>query len=148
MKVLLAPLLSVSATLLALTAESATPPPSTDTVQVESFTPEGYVKQVRQVTVRFSAPMVALGDPRLEDPFTVDCAASGQASGEASGKGRWADTTNWVFDFDADLDAGVRCRFVLKPGLTSVAGIPVSGRSEFSFHTGGPAILASLPREG
>ena len=172
MKLLSAPFLSVSATLpahtllaiallslaLPFTAASANPPPSTDTdadagtgtdiaanaVQVESFSPEGYVKQVRQVTVRFSAAMVALGDPRLDDPFTLDC----PTGGHVSGKGRWADTTNWVFDFDADLDAGVRCRFSLKPGLASASGIAVSGRSEFSFHTGGPAILASLPHEG
>src|SRR6185437_16633013 len=75
-------------------------------VRVQSFSPQGYVRHVRQVVVRFSGPMVALGDPRLADPFKVSC--------PAQGKGRWADTRNWVFDFDADLDAGIRCRFTLK----------------------------------
>src|SRR5579872_1727940 len=75
-------------------------------VHVESFSPQGYVRNVRQVVVRFSASMVALGDPRLPDPFTVSC--------PARGNGRWADTRNWVYDFDADLDAGLRCRFTLK----------------------------------
>src|SRR6185312_14427857 len=70
-------------------------------VRVESFSPQGYVRHVRQVVVRFSDSMVTLGDPRLADPFTVSC--------PARGKGRWADTRDWVFDFDADLDAGVRC---------------------------------------
>jgi len=117
-------------------AGTASPAP----VRVEAFSPRGYVRQVRQVTVRFSAPMVALGDPRLADPFTVYC--------PARGKGRWADTRDWVFDFDADLDAGIRCRFTLKPGLKSEDGAPVASRRSFRFQTGGPAIVESLPRDG
>ena len=108
--------------------------------RVQSFSPQGYVRQVRQVVVRFSGSMVALGDPRLADPFTVSCPARGQ--------GRWADTRDWVFDFDADLDAGVRCRFTLKAGLTSSSGAPVTGRRSFRFETGGPAIAGSLPHDG
>jgi hypothetical protein len=99
---------------------------------VEFFSPQGTAKHVRQVTVRFAAPMVALGDPRLPDPVTIDCAAPG--------KGRWADTRNWVYDFDADLRAGLRCRFTLKQAAT--------GPRSFAFDTGGPSIQASLPREG
>ena len=114
--------------------------PAATPVRVESFSPRGYVRQVRQVTVRFSASMVTLGDPRLPDPFTVHC--------PARGKGRWADTRDWVFDFDSDLDAGIRCRFTLKPGLESVNGVPVAGQRSFRFETGGPAIVESLPRDG
>jgi len=99
---------------------------------VESFSPQGTVKQVRQVTARFAAPMVALGDPQLPDPFAIDCAAPG--------KGRWADTRNWVYDFDADLRAGLRCRFTLKQETL--------GQRTFAFDTGGPAVQASMPREG
>src|SRR5262249_4795398 len=72
---------------------------------VELFSPRGTAKQVRQVSARFSVPIVALGDPRLADPFRIDCAARG--------KGRWADTRSWVYDFDADLAAGLRCTFTL-----------------------------------
>src|SRR5687768_1000167 len=74
--------------------------------RVELFSPQGTIKQVRQVTARFTAPIVALGDPRLADPFTVDCAPHGEfraaSEGERSpsGKGRWADTRNWAYDFD------------------------------------------------
>ncbi|HEY1726698.1 MAG TPA: MG2 domain-containing protein [Steroidobacteraceae bacterium] len=95
---------------------------------------------MRQVVARFSAPMVALGDPRLQDPFVIDC--------PASGRGRWADPSNWVYDFDQDLDAGNRCRFVLRSDLRSAAGSNVAGRSEFVFDTGGPAVVASLPNDG
>jgi uncharacterized protein YfaS (alpha-2-macroglobulin family) len=115
-------------------AASATRP------QVEFFSPSGYTRNVRQVTARFTVSMVALGDPRLPDPFVIDCAASG--------KGRWADTRNWVYDFDDDLEAGVSCRFMLEEGLKSAAGETLTGPTLFSFNTGGPAIVASLPRDG
>jgi hypothetical protein len=88
-------------------------------VRVELFSPRGTAKQVRQVTARFSVPMVALGDPRLADPFTVDCAGPG--------KGRWADTRSWVYDFDTDLAAGLRCTFTLKDGLTARDRRPIAG---------------------
>ena len=53
---------------------------------VEAFSPQGTVKDVRQVAVRFSEPMVAFGDPRLPEPFAIAC--------DARGRGRWADTRN------------------------------------------------------
>jgi hypothetical protein len=84
--------------------------------------------------------MVALGDPRLPDPFTVEC--------NAKGHGRWADTRNWVYDFDDDLPAGLVCRFTLKDDVRTHAGEAVTGTREFTFSTGGPAIRASLPDEG
>jgi uncharacterized protein YfaS (alpha-2-macroglobulin family) len=108
--------------------------------RVEFFSPQGTVKSVRQATARFSEAMVALGDPRLSAPFEMDC--------PEKGAGRWADTRHWVYDFDRDLPAGVVCRFSLKPDLRSLAGKPLSGKTQFAFDTGGPAIRASLPEEG
>ncbi len=122
----------------ALPAQTA--PATASAPVVERFTPQGTAKQVHQVQVRFSAPMVSLGDPRLPDPFSIECAASG--------KGRWADTRNWVYDFDEELPAGLRCRFTLSKALRTAAGVVLSGTSAFVFDTGGPAIQASFPREG
>ena len=107
---------------------------------VEVFTPQGTARQVRQVTARFTAPIVTLGDPRLADPFDVQCPAPGQ--------GRWADPRNWVFDFDEDLPAGLQCTFTLRAQLKTAAGGALSGKRSFSFSTGGPAIGASYPRDG
>jgi uncharacterized protein YfaS (alpha-2-macroglobulin family) len=107
---------------------------------VEFFSPQGEVRGVRQVAARFAQPMVAFGDPREVDPFTVDC--------PEKGSGRWADTRNWVYDFARDLPAGVRCAFALKPGLKDVAGTAVAAGQKFEFTTGGPAIVRSLPYEG
>ena len=85
---------SWSAMLLLLGAASAS------AAQVDFFAPQGEVKGVRQVAVRFSDPMVAFGDPRLPEPFEIEC--------PAPGTGRWADQKNWVYDFTRDL-AGRLC---------------------------------------
>ena len=74
--------------------------------QVDVFTPQGQAKGVRQAAVRFSEAMVAFGDPRLADPFTVRCEGDPE---RLKGRGRWADQKNWVYDFAADLPAGQRC---------------------------------------
>ena len=90
---------------------AAAPSPEPRVIQ---FTPQGTVKNVRQVTVRFSEPMVPLGDPRLADPFEIACPEAGTA--------RWADSSNWVFDFGRDLPAGIHCTFRIVPGLRSLTG--------------------------
>ena len=71
--------------------------------RVERFSPGGTVKQVRQVTARFSAPVVSLGDPRAAAPFELDC--------PEPGSGRWVDPRTWAYDFEHDLPGGVRCTF-------------------------------------
>ena len=114
--------------------------PKIDPPAVDFFSPQGTVKGVRQATARFSAAMVPFGDPREIDPFDVEC--------PEKGKGRWADMKNWVYDFDRDLPAGVRCSFTLKSGLTALDGKPLAGGAHFEFSTGGPAIVRSLPYEG
>jgi hypothetical protein len=91
------------------------------------------------VAARFNAPIVPFGDPRLVEPFDVECAEKGTA--------RWADARNWVFDFERDLPAGVSCTFRLKSGLKTLDGNTVTGQREFSFTTGGPAIRHQLPYE-
>ncbi len=107
---------------------------------VEFFSPQGEVKGVRQASARFAQAMVPFGDPRELDPFDVDCAEKG--------KGRWADSRNWVYDFDRDLPAGVRCSFTLKSGIAALDGKPLDAGQRFAFTTGGPAVLRSLPYEG
>jgi alpha-2-macroglobulin len=108
--------------------------------RVEVFSPQGYVKNVRQVAVRFSAPMTRMGDPRLASPFAIDCAAKGA--------GRWADDRNWVYDFDRDLPGGLRCTFTLKADTKTLNGTRVGGKAAYAFNTGGPSIADSTPYEG
>ncbi|MGQ0595535.1 MAG: MG2 domain-containing protein [Gammaproteobacteria bacterium] len=131
---------SVLGSLLALVLLSVFVPAAFAEPQVESFAPQGTVKGVRQVAARFSEPMVPFGDPRLSEPFAIDC--------PEAGKGRWADARNFVYDFERDLPAGVRCSFTLKPELRTLDGKPLTGTQLFSFSTGGPAVRLSAPYEG
>src|ERR1700687_2919641 len=107
---------------------------------VEFFSPQGEVKGVRQATARFATAMVPFGDPRELDPFDVDCVEKG--------KGRWADSKNWVYDFDRDLPGGVRCGFTIKSGVAALHGKTLESGQSFTFTTGGPPVLRSLPYEG
>src|SRR5438034_8532678 len=51
---------------------------------VVHFSPDGTIKKIRQVTARFSEPMVPLGDPRpASDVFEIACPEAGTA--------RWVD---------------------------------------------------------
>jgi len=107
---------------------------------IEMFSPQGEVKSVRQISVRFSEQMVPFGDPRLVEPFDISCIEKGQT--------RWADSRNWIYDFDRDLPAGVICEFTLKSGIKTLSGKEITGNEKFSFSTGGPAIRQSYPYEG
>ncbi|MDD5035255.1 MAG: MG2 domain-containing protein [Methylococcaceae bacterium] len=107
---------------------------------VELFSPQGTVKNVRQATARFSEAMVHFGDPRTQAPFDADC--------PMQGAGHWVDARNWVFDFEQDLPAGIRCSFRLKTGIKALSGAPLTGRNRFFLDTGGPSVLTSLPGDG
>lgn len=88
-----------------------------DAPRVEQFTPTGTAREVRQVAVRFSAPMVAFGDRRARDPFEIDCAAPGA--------GHWIDARNWVYDLEREAPSGLRCRFTLGAGTAALDGRPL-----------------------
>jgi len=110
--------------------------------QIEQFSPQGLVKDVRQVSVRFSDQMVPFGDPRsIADPFEISCPEKGTR--------RWADGRNWIFDFDRNLPAGIRCEFRLKDDAKTLTGKEIGGQKKYSVNTGGPAIRRdSIPYEG
>ncbi len=127
--------------LTALILQSGVGGPAQQQARIESFSPQGTVKHVRQVRVLFSEPMVPFGDLRdVGQPFDISCTEKGTA--------RWADDRNWIYDFDRDLSAGVRCEFRVRQGLRSLAGRDIGGQRTFSFSTGGPAIIVSHPYEG
>jgi hypothetical protein len=107
---------------------------------IKMFSPEGTAKEVRQVTAGFSEQMVPFGDPRLGDPFNIQCAEKG--------KGRWVDGKTWSYDFERDIPAGIACTFTLKSNVKTLKGSAVAGQHKFSFNTGGPSVLDSRPDEG
>lgn len=128
--------------------------------QVESFYPTGSVKQVRQITVRFSADVVAMGDPKVKkDPFAVDCnknlntnvnnnSSLSALTNKPKYITRWADNKNWVLEFDSPLPAGMRCVFQLKSDFQDLSGEKLVGLNEYSFTTSGPAVLHIEPNYG
>ena len=92
---------------------------------------------IERFTVRFSAPIVALGDPRAAAPFKVTCAVEGT--------GRWIDQQSWVHEFKAPLPGGTQCSFDLVEGLKTVTGVAVGGQRHFTVDAGGPVARAVLP---
>ncbi|MGE0484582.1 MAG: alpha-2-macroglobulin [Gammaproteobacteria bacterium] len=108
--------------------------------EIQAVSPQGSVRDVRQVVLTFDSPMVAFGDPRLPAPATVDCAVAG--------RGRWADARHWVHDFAHDLPAGLACSITLADDLRALDGSPLAGPRAYTFDTGGPAIRASKPYDG
>jgi uncharacterized protein YfaS (alpha-2-macroglobulin family) len=119
----------------------ASPVDAQPSPRIVDFSPQGTVKQVRQVRARFSDPMASLGDPRpAADVFDITCSEPGTP--------RWIDSREWVHDFVRDLPAGVRCAFRLRAGVTTLDGRPVTAAREFAFSTGGPAVRRAMPYEG
>ncbi len=109
--------------------------------RIQEFTPQGTVRTIRQVRVRFSEAMVAFGDPHAaSSPFSISC--------DEKGAGRWADSTNWAYDFERDLPAGIRCEFTVRDDLKSLNGNAITGQRRFQLSTGGPAILRTTPYQG
>jgi alpha-2-macroglobulin len=127
--------------LLAFAVGSIIPANPQDSPRVLSFSPQGTVKQVRQVRVRFSEPMVPFGDLRdVAGPFEVNCPEKGTP--------RWIDERNWAYDFERDLPACIACEFNLRNGLKTLSGKDLTGQKRFLFTTGGPAIRSIIPYEG
>lgn len=109
--------------------------------RIESFSPTGTVKPVRQVKVLFSESMVPFGDLRdVAQPFEIKCSEPG--------KPRWMDDRNWIYDFDRDLPAGVQCEFKAREGMKSLAGHDIAEPRLYKFSSGGPAILNATPYQG
>jgi uncharacterized protein YfaS (alpha-2-macroglobulin family) len=101
-----------------------------------SFTPQGSIKKASQVQARFDTDMVDFGSGRAPSPFKVDCPVRGD--------GRWLDARTFVHDFVGELPGGVRCTFTLTQ-QKNLKGEALSGTTIFSFDTGGPTLIRSIP---
>jgi hypothetical protein len=115
---------------------------SAQAVSIVSVSPQGEVAQLQQVTVKFSESVVPFGEPRLPDPMRLAC--TGNAP---SGAGRWVDDRVWAYDFRQALPPGTRCTLTASPDWKPLGGA-LTGRSDFSFGAGGPAVLSVQPYEG
>ncbi|HEX4924766.1 MAG TPA: MG2 domain-containing protein, partial [Bdellovibrionales bacterium] len=128
--------------------------------ELTDFSPQGPVKKVQQAKARFSTDMVAMGDPRTQsDPFTIVCNQATKKNENYNEQNqpkteapkfttRWADSRNWVLDFDDPLKAGMKCTFTLKAGVKDANGTVIKSAPAHSFSTSGPALLSIAPRYG
>ncbi|MBB5687614.1 alpha-2-macroglobulin family protein [Sphingobium boeckii] len=105
--------------------------------QVVLATPGNGDGAIERFTMRFSADMVPLGDPRAKVPVKVEC--------PVGGTGRWIDTKTFVWDFAKSLPGGIACTFTLNDGLETLAGTGLGGTRSFTVDTGGPSVRAVLP---
>ena len=109
---------------------------------IAAVSPQGEVAAVRQVVVRFDQAVVPVGDPRQAAPVTVACEGTA-----VTGSGRWLDDRRWAWDFADVLPPGVRCTVAVRSGWQPLHG-SLSGRTEFRFATGGPAVVQTQPWAG
>ncbi len=121
--------------------------PSSQTLTIKSIFPENITDTTNQVKVEFSEKMAKLGNGNdTADIFTVSC------SPNIAGRGRWQSETLWTYEFSTSqpgnkLPGGTRCQVEAMPGLKSLAGHTLSGKSSFTFQVDGPNILDLSPSQ-
>ena len=115
---------------------------STEKFIITSVSPQGLTKNVRQISLRFSMPVVDFGDPRDRIAPVIDpCGRAGTA--------RWIDPKNWIFEFEKPLPTAIRCRFKIRNRLKSKSGENFGGpKKEFEFWTGGASVARIKPYNG
>ena len=114
------------------------------TAEIVSFTPQGEVRRIQQVAIRFSADMVRLGEGDAPAPITVNCP---QGASEP-GKGRWVDTRRYVVEWARDLPIGTRCVATMRAGVKTLEGRDVKAAGPWEFTTGGPKLVETRPYQG
>src|SRR6218665_1003017 len=82
-------------------------------VSITAVSPQGEVAQAPQLRLKFSEAVVNQGDPRLPDPAQLRC----EGLPAAPGSGRWASSSEWLFDLNEPLPAGARCSLQLRSPL-------------------------------
>ena len=104
---------------------------------VESFSPQGEIRSLQQIAMRFSQDMARLGEADASPPVVLSCEGTTLPALTT----RWVDTRRWVAEFKTALPAGVRCKAQLREGLKSLAGITLrEPRQAWQFTTGGPKV--------
>jgi uncharacterized protein YfaS (alpha-2-macroglobulin family) len=91
---------------------------------------------IDRFTLRFSAAMVPLGDPRATPAATSDC--------PVAASGHWVDQQTFVLDYEKPLPAGATCHVSLREGLAALSGARVHGLTTWAIDTGGPSARAVL----
>lgn len=113
-----------------------------------SFTPEGNIKDIKQVVAKFNTEMIPMGSPQVNtDIFNIDCFGKTKDNKiELQGHSfRWADNKTWIMDFDNPMESGITCEFSLKNTVVDLAKTKLTKTRKYFFSTGGPRIIAEFP---
>lgn len=115
--------------------------------EISTFTPQGSVKEIKQVVARFKTEMVPMGDPKAgTDIFDIRCFGQTEDSAITLPKysTQWADSKAWTLMFDEPLASGTNCVFETKDDVLDLAKSKLK-KSRYTFGTGGPRVLAIHP---
>ncbi|MDT8998766.1 MG2 domain-containing protein [Paucibacter sp. APW11] len=121
-------------------------PVAAQAFSVTSASPQGQVKRVQQLRLRFSEAMMPLGDARLADPVELRC----EGGVAMNGQGRWINEREWVYELNQALPAGASCSYAAKPGFrpSAAANAQWTGQTAFSFTVAAPTVQDSRPWQG
>ncbi|MFT0548063.1 alpha-2-macroglobulin family protein [Allopusillimonas ginsengisoli] len=114
--------------------------PSAWGAQIVQFSPQGTVANIERVSLSFDKDVIPFGDNQVAPPVNLTCDGA-----EAAGHGRWTDARRWYFAFSDTLGPGVRCAAQLNPAFNALNNEAVTGKTHFSFQTGGPFVSRSRP---
>ncbi|MGN1055598.1 MAG: alpha-2-macroglobulin family protein [Comamonas sp.] len=107
--------------------------------QISQVTPQGTVKEVRQVVVQTTGDVVQLGHAQAAAPVRVQCTHAQQ------GKGRWNHAREWIWQLDAPVPAGTRCQITPDPAFKLPSGQALQGSRSYAFEVAGPSVLEVWP---
>lgn len=124
-------LLAVSLLLAAVSAQAA---------HITRFTPQGTVATIEGVKATFNEPVIAFGDAQSPAPLQVVCDDIA-----VTGNGRWTDARNWTYVFKSAPGPGVSCSAKVAAGFVALNGQAITGKTSFSFGTGGPHVVERRP---
>src|SRR5690606_29386398 len=64
---------------------------------------------------------------------------------QLKGDGRWLDDKRWTYVFAGLPGPGTTCHVDVDPSFQTLDGEPLSGKTRFTFQTGGPIVGSSRP---
>lgn len=108
--------------------------------QITQFSPQGTVAKVESIKLSFDKPVVAFGDGQAPPPVQLEC-----DDPELKGNGRWLDDRRWIYVFTGAPGPGITCQAKLDPSFQLLNNELVSGKTSFSFQTGGPVVTSTRP---
>lgn len=113
---------------------------SAQAAHITQVVPESTEGRIEAVSVAFDTQVAPAGNPAHEAPVSIICNQR-----PLEGSGRWLDPSRWVFSLPQPLPAGQTCSVNARPDFLTLAGAPLQAPTQFTFSSGGPALVQSRP---